>query len=226
MEERIRLDTRRLSASDDDVIRLAVIDSIRHWRRKRFFYNEEDRTFPTVIGQDKYTRAPTPASTVGYPFDLLSLETLWYPQGSTEQEVFPEKHKVIREMFVTGARGFPSLYAWHDETIYLDYEPHAVFNLRAIYVKDLGTPTYSFDGNAWTFLHPDGTSLSGTYSTAWFTDGEALVRLYAEFLIYSVFLKDQEEAGTLVAPLGEALKSLKTESDARRRSSRPVTPFL
>lgn len=194
MTQRIKEELPRNASNDDERIYRAIIDSIRFYRHHRFPWNEESGTFAMVADQQAYGLG---SGANNVPADFLWPIALFVEVSNSWRELDQIPFSMLRYLTPTSTQsGYPSKYAWHDNQLWFVAIPFTTDDIRIDYVKDIDTPYATYDG-AWEFYEGDGTALAGTYTNAWFTDAEELIRLHAEAQLARVVFKDDELADRL-----------------------------
>ena len=223
MVQRIKLEIHRATSDDDDLIRMAIVSALRHYKAHRFWFNETEVEFNLIIDQQAYSTLDT-----GFPSDLFKIDAVYVNQSDSWVECHPRPFSYIRDYQVTDSgTGVPKAYAWHAEQIWLAPIPNGTYSLRVDYVKDLGTPSYQFESGVINFYESDddtSAALVDAYTSDWFASAEELIRGRAKWDLYlNVYMDDANavRAGGLAAT---AYAALRKESDGYKHTER--TPYL
>lgn len=170
-------------------IALAVLSSVKHYERRRFYFNEgRASTFSTVAGQEFYGSADL-ADIPNY----LDIDTLRITISSNSNYTLdPKTYEYLDEINVGGTttRGQPVFYSNYAQQIRLYPVPDAVYTMRISGVKALTALSADADTNAWT------------------TDAEDLIRHRAKWDIYANVTGDIQQAGVMKQNEQEALTAL------------------
>jgi hypothetical protein len=123
----------------------------------------------------------------------------------------------------TNNRGTPDVYAWYGEELYFSPVPNAnATEVRLDYVKDIGTPTYEFDGAEWIFYRTEDSSSEWTEDSTnrWFLEGEELLRQATKRSLYMNLYEDMEGAQRMDAAVQHAWNRLTNQMDNYRSNIR------
>ena len=206
MSERIQEELPRNSAVEENRVYRAIIDSVKFYGYYALGFNEETSTFSTVVSQQAYTRG---SGASNFPADLFYPKEIYVDVTGTWEPLDQRPLGVVRYQTPTDLnRGYPRYWAWHKDSFYFTPIPHVASDIRIDYIKDIGTPTITFDGSQWTFDDEDGNALTGAYTNEWFTDAEELIRLHAEVQLTEVVFKNREHSSFLRQREREVLHNL------------------
>ena len=194
MIQRIIAEVSRASDDDTDAIKRALISSIRYFRDHRFWFNEGTHTFTLTVDDQDYEVET--ASTEGPPSDWIRPVTAYLKQGDTR---WLEMNQVsINEMrYLTPTdttTGLPTDWAWFNNTMYFSPIPSQADDVRFDYVRDIGTPSYYWDGTEWKFTSPEGSDLLGSWTSDWFIKAEELIRSRTKWDLYYHYYDDDNMA--------------------------------
>lgn len=233
--QRIAQEIHKPNDSDIDNIKIALCSAIEYYQNHRFAFNEAyDFDWFLVEGQQSYAKGaileggyvgvagilePTEFAPGGPPADLVTPITCYALVGGDRDsgrwmEMDGTTMEDIRYMTpTTQATGYPEWYAWFGEAMHLHPIPELsnVEMIRMDYVKDIGTPTYKWNGTGWTFLHPSGATLPDSWTSRWLSDGGELIRARAKWDLYYNMYHDGENAAMQAEYVGLAMKNLRKD---------------
>jgi hypothetical protein len=182
-----------------------IVSAIDHYKRKRFWFNEGTTTSSTAASGEYQAR----------PATILDLDSLRITISSGTYPL-DERHFSTLEQWSTGTTltGQPTDFAPYKDTFRLYPIPDGIYTLTWAGLLDLGTPSVDAD------------------TSAWFTDGEELIRERAKAMVRINVIMDQaaamERAGLASDPMGcvsfgerSALRELK-RATARRTATGKV----
>lgn len=152
----------------------AVISAIAFFEPQQFYFNQATPATITTTANQRYT-ALSGISDFLYPLSLRVTDTA-NQYRYLEPMTFSELEMLYTSDSVTG---FLYNYTVYAERFYWWMIPDAAYTVTVNYVKSLTRPSSINDT---------------TYTSAWMTDGEAMIRSKAKFYIYSDVLKNAEEA--------------------------------
>lgn len=197
MKARIADDLARTDLTSN--IATAILDAIKHYERKRFYWNEAIASFSTVVGQEWYSS--TDASWIPNIVELDSLRI------SISGRPWPLAAKTMDDMeFLTAGtatNGDPSAYCYYRQQIRLYPVPNQVRTMSAAYVQRFTTLSADSDTNAWM------------------TDGEALIRTRAKILLWEDTIRGdagKKEGAFLRGKERDILDAIKAETISRQTS--------
>lgn len=224
--QRITSEISRHGSTDTQTAKVAVISAIRHFRNHRFWFNEGTHTFDLTVDQQEYGFEDV--DNEGAPSDWLRPITAYLEQGGSRW--LPLDETTIAEMRwatpTDTTSGIPSHWCYFAEKFFFNPIPSQADTVRFDYVKDLGTPSYSWDGTTMLFKQPNGADLLDSWTSRWFIDAEELIRARAKWDIYYNYLDDDQNAlkmggmDGLGGAIGIAYNALKHVDGARRHGQR------
>ncbi len=209
----------------DTLIKRGVIEAMRYMRGEQFWFNEGRLKIATVANQWNYS----------LPDDFLKLtgKPLYERNGSETSRVPLEVRPVawVEEFRYSGLEplhvgqweaglqnGPPHSCALFANEILLVPVPDQSGDLiTAPYVRDLGTPSYSFDGTStWTFTEPDGaTPLPDDYTNEWLKKAYDLVRARATYYLQQNVFRDYDAAQIALAEYQDIVTRGHRQSNVR-----------
>jgi len=223
MVQRIINEVSRTATADEDSVKMAIISSIRHFRDHRFWFNEGTHTFTLTADQQTYSFET--ASTEGPPEDWIRPITAYVYVSSTRYLMMDQVDiEQLRWATPTSSvTGTPSIWSWYGQQMHFAPIPDSADSVRFDYVKDIGTPSYNWDGTGWLFSAPAGDTLLDSWTSSWFQEAEELIRARAKWDLYYNYLDDDQNAmkmggmNGLGGAVGIAYNALKKTDNARRR---------
>ncbi len=213
--ERIKAEIHRGRAVDEEAIKREIISAIRHYRGRKFFFNEGLAQMNTTDGQQNYGVESSSGAEDGYPADLVGIDLL---RITINNSIYPMSKRpigVIRELNSSPTlEGFPGHWAFYNEQIWLYPIPSQDnWVIDVDYVKDIGTPYYNYTGGEWKFFDESGASLDDSWQSAWFDHAEELIRFRSKWSIYANVILDKEKAVDFKQLEQVALNSLLVDTD-------------
>ena len=125
----------------------ALAMAIRHYDRKRYWFNEGSATFTTTSATSVYALASD--------FRKMDYVEARWP-GDNWQEVnertFPYIKRMLEGQNVTG---YPQDYVLRDRNMWIAYQPNGNYLVRYYYVKALPGDLTASASNVWTVEAPD-----------------------------------------------------------------------
>ena len=194
--QRIKEEIHRARDFDDAVIKREIISAIRYYRGKRFFFNEGQAQMLTTAGQESYGPESATGEQDGYPADMLRPDRL---RITINNSIYILDHKTIHHIRNVNTNpdttGYPDWWAWYNKKFWL----YPVANtddwvIDIDYIKDIGTPYYTYTGGEWVFYDPGGNILDDSWTSDWLEYGEELIRFRAKWGIYMNVILDMEKA--------------------------------
>jgi hypothetical protein len=175
-------------------IAYAIADAIRHYERRRFWFNQKVASFGTVADQEYYGAAdladiPT----------LIQIDDVKILIDTATCPLTPMDFGMMDGLQTGAVRGDPLSYAYYAEQIRLYPMPSAARTVTMAYLCRLSPLTAGSDANAWT------------------TEAETLIRQRAKRMLNLDVIKDDAEAARAGQLEAEALAELLAET--RRRLS-------
>lgn len=206
----------RMSGIEDDVDR-AIIDSLRFNRRYRFWFNIGTAEHDTVADQYSYALPTDYLSIVGDVYYTASGGSVRTPM----MELTVDELEASRGVYEGGTSiaSTPRAYACDGTSLLVSPAPSVddeTIDYR--YHKDLGVPTYAYDGSAWVFREPDGDPLQDDYTNDFLVHASELVRTRAAYYLHTDNFPRPERAQASLQRWLEALAQLRAESTRRRRT--------
>ena len=181
-----------------DQIKLAIQDSIKHYQRREFYFNQSSFTFATVAGQANYGTA----ANASIP-NLLLIKSMYVTSSGIRFPMFPVAYDALDNMqdgLITSSP--PTNWAYYGQELWLYPIPNAVETVTVSAILRLAALSADADTNAWM------------------VDGEELIRQHAKWIIASDITHEPEEAATAQAREAIALKAI--ERDTAQRRGRPA----
>ncbi len=199
---RILSDIDRGTAYTDRVKR-AITDAIFFHRATRFGWNQKRKTF---LVSSEYTSLTA---------NWLEVDSLVLQTNGDELLPLKERPWSVIECWQRDAdeTGEPTHFAIQYRQIRLWERPDATYSVEMSYLYDL-TP-------------PDG-SLSDSFSTAWLTEGEQMIRLHAQGDVLINYIDGPEAIGKgqlCIQQSREVMKQLKRRAN-REQGSGGIQPWL
>ena len=175
----------------------AIDSAIKHYERRRFFFNEGRSTATTIAGQLTYEM----------PSDIIEVDHLTLSTDSTQYKLdrVPYVYFTERDTSVNPITGQPSRFAIFDYGLFLWPIPDAEYTLTMSYLRQLETITDN-ESNAWT------------------TVAERLIRTHAELDLALRIIGDLPYATALQAIEAQEYLALKRETNQIISSGR-IRPY-
>jgi hypothetical protein len=221
--QRIINEVSRTASADIDTTKMTVISAMRFFRDHRFWFNEGTHSFTMTVDQQEYEFET--AETEGLPTDWVRPVTSYINITNTrwleidQVDIADIRWHTPTEQVV----GIPSKWCYYNEIVFVTPIPSQADDLRFDYVRDLGTPSYNWNGTEWLFSGPAGEPLLDSFTSRWFTDAEELIRSRAKWDLYYNYLDDDQNAmkmggmNGIGGAVGIAYNALKKTDNARRR---------
>lgn len=167
-------------------IKTAILSSIDYYKRQSFRFNQTRATTTLVASQEYY----------GLPSDFIEMDTAVIVDGTSKFLMDERSHYWIDDhLFSTSYTGRPYVLAVQADQFRVYPAPDSSsYSVILTYTRKLTTPSASTD------------------STAWFTDGEELIRLRAKGDLLANIIRGPEafqEAQFLRAREEEVLRGLR-----------------
>jgi hypothetical protein len=191
---RSRIEDEIYDATITTSVNSAILDAIKFYERKRFWFNQKTGAFSTVADQEYYATA----ANSDIP-DLLHIKAMTATIDSYKTPVRPADFNWIDAAQNGAIKGFPAAFAYFNEQVRLFPIPDAVYTVTMAYHYRFAALSADADTNAWT------------------TDAEELIRTRAKRILAMHKLWDVEMYTRLREPEQEALDAL--EAETRRRMS-------
>ena len=178
LKDRIADDLRRSDL--DSQINNAVLDAVKRWEGKRFWFNEKRFRVDTVDGTETYalpsTLLETDGSAITAGEDLLAVDDAVILDNGDTYRLHEQTDQWMNEWQSPAARykGTPDYYGIYANALRLAPIPDAVYQITLSGIARLVPLSADGDSNAWT------------------TEAESLIRHQALAEIYRVVLRDPE----------------------------------
>lgn len=183
----------------------AVISAIAFFEPQQFYFNQAAPATVTTTADQRYTLL-SGISDFLYPLSLRVTDT-----ANQYRYLEPMTFSEIEMMYTSDSiTGFLYNYAVYAERFYWWLIPDAAYTVTVNYIKSLTRPSSSSDT---------------TYTSAWMTDAEAMIRAKAKFYIYSDVLKNNEEAQKFEA-ISQREKRVLDEKTLRRSYNPRIMGFM
>lgn len=206
LKARIADDLRR--ADLDDQISNGVLDAVKRWEGKRFWFNEKRFRFDTVAGTENYAVPADLTNTDGTAIatgeDLLAIDDLVILDGTAIYRLMDRTDSWMNDSQVLASQytGKPSYYALYAGSVRLGPIPDAVYQITINGIARLAPLSAGTDSNAWT------------------TEAEALTRHQALAEIYRTVLRDAEGYQLAMGGVADALELLDAKSSNKLGTGR------
>ena len=157
-----------LQRSDiDDQIKRAIVTSIEHWGRRRFFWNEATGLWETTSGTRSYAEGTVTGS--GTVPTAKETDELKITVSGSDYPLTRRSYAYISAITTnSNLTGSPQEYAYYDNKYWLYPIPNASLTIQQSYVEPLGEISFSSTANA---------------TNAWMTSGEELIRQRAKAVL-------------------------------------------
>lgn len=187
-------------------IATAVTSAIKHYERRRFWFNETTGSVTVSAGAEFYGSADA-----AFLASLVQIDTARLALGSTYFQLRHEAWSVIDELASgTGVTGTPSHYSYYGQQLRLWPKPNASATLRLAYVMRPADPATDTESSVWTLP----------------AFGEELIRTRAKVDLFENVIRDPGEADRLRVREQEILHALTRETGAKAASGRIVASYL
>ena len=178
-------------------IQNAIQDAIKHYERKKFYFNQKVAGFSTVAGQEYYS-----SSDLADIATLIEIEAAAIANSGVKSELVAEAFENIDAWQTSLSTGQPRSFAYYGQQIRLFPIPDAAYTVTLAYHYRLATLSAPSDTNAWM------------------TDGEILIRESAKRRLAQDVVKEDGESQR-ASPLElEELEELLAETRRRRSKNR------
>lgn len=166
---RTRIDDELLRGGTlDTQINREILSAIAHYKRRRFWFNEDTTTGSAVAGEE-YQDMPT---------DLLSLDSIRITDGNDPVQLLERPNSLLEQWGASETfTGMPSDFAKYKGQIRFYPCPDAIYSLTWAGIVDLGTPSADTD------------------TSAWFVEAEELIRQRAKAAVRINYIKDADAIG-------------------------------
>jgi hypothetical protein len=195
-------ETRRSMSAE---ISNCILDAIDHYQTERFFFNEFSGSFSLSSSQSAYTSAD--ASFIPH---IMEIDTLRITVDSNYVPVLRKGSAAqFREYSNPNTFSQPTAYAYWGQSIIVDPAPDGGYAAEVHGVLQLASLSASTDANAWTQRG----------------NGRELIKQRAKSILYSEYLRDDQNATRAAAREREALQRLRDRTNSVQASGE-VTPCL
>lgn len=177
----------------DDEITAAIQTAIKHYERKRFYFNQKTFTFATVADQEYYAAAD--AADIA---TFLEVQTQYLTSGGIRYPINVTTFGAIDESQNGTVKGRPTNWAFFARKFRVYPIPDAVNTVTVAGHYRLATITDPAEGNAW------------------FDDAEELIRQRAKRILAMDVTKEISDAQAAQALEEMALDALLYETQLRR----------
>lgn len=177
----------------DDFISAAIQTSLKRFRKEQLTFNQTTDTVTATVNT-RYTAVPS---------DFQSPLVVRLEEASSQFRILERRNydEIERDYLSSSITGVPSEYAIFQQRFYWWLVPQSTYTVHLSYVRDIPAPTVDTD------------------TSGWFTDAEALIRLYAKGVLYLDVLMDEKKAGIYQGMAMKELSVLKSEMDASNFNS-------
>lgn len=187
MKARIARELHRHNADAD--IENAVRQAIRHYRSRRFRFNEARATMNTVAGQRYY------GVSSGLPSGIQDVDSIIVDQWGRRTALCQCTWAEIEARDTAhSTRGAPDLWCWYGEELRLWPVPDRSYALAFSFVRAIPDPVQDADVSAWT------------------TDAEDLIVANAERRLARDLLRDEAKEAQAARAEEDALRTLLHEA--------------
>jgi hypothetical protein len=193
--QRTKEELHRFGTADVDTVKRALARAIEYYKDYSFFFNQATYDITLTAGTYAYGEESSDGAADGYPSDFYTPLSLVLVASSYE---YPPMTQLDIQAFrraqeLSTSRGYPYEYTILDDEILLNPNPSDDFTLRLDYIKDIGTPSATYNGTTWAYT-VDGTTLLDSYTNAWMTHGQDLIVERAKAIVLGSNFKDLEAA--------------------------------
>jgi hypothetical protein len=192
----------KTASTDIEHIKRSMISAIRFYRDTRFDFNEATGTFSTVDGQAVYDNTD-------YPSKLLYIDVAEITVSGGMHILTAKTMGEIRGLrYASTDKSIPYCYSWSRRVLDIYPTPDAIYTITLDYVKDIGTPSYEYDGTDWNFYDQEGVAITDSWTSSWLTDGHELLTSRVEWDLWTHIYKDLERGAFSKRHEQEALTEL------------------
>jgi len=182
-------------------IERAISEAIEFHQKRRYWFNEtKDLTFPTVSGQGTYDYEDD--TLIPFLYDLDALFVEFSGNNQELRRIMPDEWEVLTSTATTGQ---PYLYSYINKKIMMYPTPNAAWTVRVFGHVKISAPS-------------DDT----TTGNFWMNDAEAMVRHRAKGILWRDVIYDAEKAAMAFAAEEEAVRSADGLTDKMIRTGRLV----
>lgn len=193
MVARIQRETRRAnggSADESRTIKDCIADAIDDFKSDRFAFNVQDFTLSLQQGVYTYTSFVRSDGTTALPASqVYDIDFVRYERDGSWYHLEPASASILDSYRNPSSNdGWPQCFGWYGQsfTLYPSPSETSTMSLRGIVALD--------DDNSAGSLFAPATS-PDTFASAWFGEGERLIRQQALYHLYTVLLDNPERAG-------------------------------
>lgn len=189
-----------LNRSDLTVqIDAAINRAINYYSKKRFWFNEDTMTFPTVASQKSYDMSAN---------DIQQLFLVQATVNSTKFVLVPKPYTFVAGADTGNFTGYPEYWAWFANSIWLYPTPNDAYTITLSYQKIYEDLIDDTDENDFT------------------NNAYALIEARARWWIYTHTIQDQELAGVSKAEEMEELECLMTKTEGYTHMPTGIQPTV
>ena len=200
LQARIAREMHRTDLTAD--IKAAILSAIAFYSSQRFYGNEKRWTLTTIGGTKFYgTTTPSPGT---LPDDILEIDSITVTANSRIYQLDRMSYEDMDaiDAGTTPLAGYPRLWSWYAGQLRLYPTPNAAYVLNISGQCELPALSDSADSNFWT------------------NQAEELIRCRAKRDLYAHVVMDDENAGRMNAMEGQALRSIKAQTNKLISSGR------
>ncbi len=175
-------------------INLAVLDAVKHYDRRRWWFQQNEISLTMTAGQSRYTSSDDSdiPNIRDFEYALVTDTT-----GGWGDPLSKVTYAALAAELEDDSQTLPEYYAYWRESIYIGPVPSAGYICKFGVILSL-------------------TDLSADEDTnAWMTSGEQLIRYRAKGLLYAEVIRHYENALAMQQLEIQALKELQAENDKR-----------
>lgn len=200
---RSRIEDEIYDATITTSVNSAILDAIKFYERKKFWFNQTTLTWSTVANQELYTTA----ANASIPKVIEFLEPLKATVGTLKCDVDPVAHEKINSKQNGLVVGIPFEYSYFNLNVRLYPIPDQVYTITAYVHYKLTALSADGDSNAWT------------------VDAEELIRTRAKRQLALHKLWDVDMYARLQPAEMECLKALQSETKLRLPAKRLTSDY-
>jgi hypothetical protein len=211
---------------DETAVKRALISAMRHYRYHHFWFNEGVATFQTILSKQSYKAndgSDDDYEVNTFPSDLLRPVQIYMKISDRWHNLEGVTFDEIRWNVPTDSvEGYPDEWAWFNEQMWFAPVPNGAYTVRIDYVRDVGLPTYQYQGGVWTFYKNEVTAelLSDTYTNEWIVHAEELIRARAKADLFVNYYKDDANASRAASVETVALSELRKQGETKKAEIR------
>lgn len=182
----------------------AITSAIAYHDTGSWWFNETSGTFSTSSGTDEYAPATATFLTSLIREDAVTATV----SGEREPLRRISWAQMTDQRWDSAPAGPPTQFAIYGQKFYVYPVPDATYTITIWYAGILGAPGADGSSNAWT------------------TEGEALIRARAKFLLFRDVIRDPAEAAVQAQAEADALAALRRMNNARLSTGRVDAEYL